>query len=307
MFLWSSLDPDVLVEHEADLLAHYASESGLGTWDHQPSLWLDYRVAFLDYVRYLTTDMWKAVTPTTAARDVHLRNLSVHRRDVRHLLRMAARAADLLVGLERGEWSLSDPGDIAARREKKGDGEGEGEGEGMAEPRTSTSGTRSIPAPPATGPNHTVGMGIRGGSLESRFMTQEWRLLRGGDLWDVVQVATCLAEGAGTIIRGYFARLHVDAGDVGVLDKQTTKNEKTPGGTDTVRGSGNGNGNGNGSRAGETSSSTPVDPQTQADVDAEAHIVGHLRRAFPALNIVGEEMFEAGADSGATPQVRSRD
>ena len=77
----------------------------------------------------------------------------------------------------------------------------------VAEPRTSTSGTRSIPALPATGPNHTVGMGIRGGSLESRFMTQEWRLLRGGDLWDVVQVATCLAEGAGTIIRGYFARL----------------------------------------------------------------------------------------------------
>jgi len=245
--LWSSVHPDVLLTHEQELLSHYhaslvaALPEGVGPGGAPLAVpeWGDflaaYDLAVVDYVRFLAGAMWPGMTPAKCAATWGKGNYGATRRHAGQLLRVAARAADLLDAVPAGS------GVETWRR--------------AAEERAGREGACEAMVTGAWGEMYPPRQGGAGYIVE------------------FAAASAHLAERAGEVIRGYMALL--ERGELGVNDKAGQV------------------------RAAGTPEGQATDPQTMADLEAERVICGGLAAAFPGLQLLGEEMFETGAESKA--------
>ncbi|GMH38625.1 hypothetical protein BSKO_06509 [Bryopsis sp. KO-2023] len=102
--LWTSVDPDVVRDFEAELLNHYhdclnellSKRNGFSTAYPKEAFSTHCDFAFLDYVRFLVGTMWGSVTPENCQEKSTSINHGTHKRHPEHLVRMAMKASKLL-------------------------------------------------------------------------------------------------------------------------------------------------------------------------------------------------------------------
>ena len=185
--IWSSVDPDVVRDHESELVMTYLASllpevakkgQRIPTTEEFRGL---YNAALVDYVRFLAGSMWKGVTPVGCATRHGARNLGMHRRHAPHLLRLACRCADIIAAGTGGE-----------------------DGPHMDWSRAPVPGMRGV------GPE-----GPPGPLTES--LDASWDSLFRGPVMEFAAAGAHLAEDAGRVIRQYPTQ--ADEGALAVRDK----------------------------------------------------------------------------------------